>query len=67
MNEIFRPYLGIFILVFFDDILVYSKTVKEYGKHLEIILRFLTKNQLHAKISKCVFGSKQVEYLWHII
>ena len=67
MNEVFRPYLRRFVLVFFDDILVYSKTMEEHGKHLRAVLEVLIQNQLYAKLSKCVFGSKEVEYLGHII
>eukprot|EP00253_Pinus_taeda_P002639 PITA_02639 len=67
MNELFHPYLRKFILVFFDDILVYSKTWKEHRKHLEEVLSVLEKNQFYAKLSKCTFGQKEVEYLGHII
>lgn len=67
MNELFRPHLQKFVLVFLDDILIYSKTWKEQLKHLEEVLSLLEKNQLYAKLSKCTFGKKEVECLGHII
>ncbi|XP_020092846.1 uncharacterized protein LOC109713256 [Ananas comosus] len=67
MNCTFEPYLRKFILVFFDDILVYSKSLEDHVKHLRITLEELRRNQLYAKRSKCYFGQDQVEYLGHII
>jgi hypothetical protein len=67
MNQLFRPYLRKFVLVFFDDILIYSKTWKEHMKHLEQVLSLLEKNQFYAKLSKCSFGKEEVEYLGHVI
>lgn len=67
MNDIFRPYLRKFILVFFDDILIYSKTLNDHLEHLRIVLRLLNTNQLFAKLSKCCFGVSQVNYLGHVI
>ena len=55
MNELFQPYLRKFVLVFFDDILIYSKTWKEHLKQLEKVLYLLKENQFYAK-SKCTFG-----------
>lgn len=66
MNELFRPYQRKFVLVFFDDTLIYSKTWKEHLKHLEVV-SVLEKNQFYTKLSKCTFGQKEVEYLGHII
>ena len=56
MNEMFSPYLKKFVRVFFDDILIYSKTLKEHVEHLIEVLTILRKNQLYAKRSKCFFG-----------
>src|SRR4051794_40058396 len=56
-----------FVLVFFDDILVYSKTKEEHMEHLTLVLSLLRTNQLKSKISKCQFAQPQVEYLGHII
>ncbi|XP_056849743.1 transposon Tf2-1 polyprotein isoform X1 [Raphanus sativus] len=67
MNEIFRPYLNKFILVFFDDILVYSSSLEEHAKHLQLALSILEQHQLYANKKKCVFGQKSVEYLGHVI
>ena len=55
------------MLVFFDDILVFSKTLDEHVSHLQLVLEVLLKNQLFAKMSKCVFGCNEVEYLGHLI
>lgn len=67
MNEIFKPYLRKFVLVFFDDILVYSKSVEEHAGHLKVVLEVLRQHQLYAKASKCVFSCLEVEYLGHVI
>lgn len=67
MNEIFGPYLRRFILVFFDDILVYSRTLEEYQIHLSTVLQLLRQNKLFAKMSKCDFAQPQIDYLGHII
>ncbi|KAJ3707739.1 hypothetical protein LUZ61_011444 [Rhynchospora tenuis] len=67
MNSIFQPYLRKFILVFFDDILIYSSSVHEHVQHLALTLQLLQQNHLFAKLSKCVIGTDKVEYLGHII
>ena len=67
MNHIFKPFLRKFVLVFFDDILVFSKTLDEQVSHLKIVLNELLENQLFANMSKCVFGCQEVEYLGHLI
>jgi hypothetical protein len=67
MNEVFRPFLRKFILVFLDDILVYSPTLETHLQHLETTLLQLQQHQLFVKRSKCTFGVEQVEYLGHII
>ena len=67
MNQVFKPFLRRFILVFFDDILVYSKNMSDHIEHLRIVLGVLAKNQLYAKMSKCMFACLEVEYLGHII
>lgn len=67
MNEVFRPHLQKFALVFFDEILVYSKSVKEHRDHLETILQCLQEHQLYANEKKCLWGQQKLEYLGHII
>ncbi|KAL0313076.1 UNVERIFIED_CONTAM: Retrovirus-related Pol polyprotein from transposon.6 [Sesamum radiatum] len=66
MNVVFAPYLRKFVLVFFDDILVYSKSWDDHLQQLNITLDLLRANQLYAKRSKCEFGKESIEYLGHI-
>ncbi|GJY55316.1 gypsy/ty3 retroelement polyprotein [Tanacetum coccineum] len=67
MNQVFKPFLTKFTLVFFDEILVYSAIVTDHLLHLRSILSTMGKNSLYVKKSKCVFGTAQVEYLGHVI
>ncbi|GJT84891.1 pentatricopeptide repeat-containing protein [Tanacetum coccineum] len=67
MNTIFKTYLRKFVLVFFNDILMYSKNKEDHWKHLRIILETMLQHTLFAKESKCTFAASQVEYLGHII
>jgi hypothetical protein len=67
MNGVFRDYLDKFVIVFLDDILVYSKSEEEHEQHLRMVLQVLRENQLYAKLSKCSFYQKQIHYLGHII
>jgi hypothetical protein len=67
MNEVFRDFLDKFVIVFLDDILIYSKTEDEHKKHLKMVQQVLRENQLYAKLSKCIFYQKQIHYLDHIV
>lgn len=67
MNIIFGRYVMKFILVFFDDILVFSKTLAEDVSHLQIVMDLLKEHQLKVKLSKCHFAVPQVDYLGHVI
>ena len=67
MNTIFAPVLRKFVLVFVDDILVYSPTLEEHIEHLQHVFTILGQNQLLLKHSKCSFAKKSLEYLGHII
>ena len=67
MNHTFRVQLRKFLLVFFDDILIYNKTWEEHLKHLDEVLSILEEYSLYAKMSKCEFGMKEMLYLGHII
>ncbi|GJU51916.1 putative reverse transcriptase domain-containing protein [Tanacetum coccineum] len=66
MNRVFKPYLDKFIIVFIDDILIYSKDEKEHEEHLKAILEFLKKEKLYAKFSKCEFWISKVQFLRHV-
>lgn len=67
MNDIFRPYLRRFIIVFFNDILIYSHTLPEHLIHLEKAFEVLLHNQFILELSKCFFVQRQVEYLGHVV
>ena len=67
MNRVFKEYLDKFIIVFIDDILIYSKTQKEHEEHLRIALQTLRNHQLYAKFSKCEFWLDKVQFLGHVI
>ncbi|CAA0840354.1 Uncharacterized mitochondrial protein AtMg00860, partial [Striga hermonthica] len=67
MNSIFKEHLRKFVLVFFDDILVYSKSWGEHLEHLRVVLDVLEANSFHIKPSKCSFGQEMVGYLGHFI
>ncbi|MEW5311153.1 MAG: hypothetical protein WDW38_002891 [Sanguina aurantia] len=67
MNDIFREYLDKFVVVYLDDILVYSKTEEEHAQHLRLVLEALRQNELYAKASKCEFFLSSVKYLGHIV
>ena len=67
MNRVFAPYLDQFVMVFIDDILIYSKTKEEHVEHLRIVLQTLRQEKLYAKLSKCFFWLDHVSFLGHII
>ena len=67
MNRIFRPYLDQFVIVFIDDILIYSGSGEEHAEHLRIILQTLREHRLYAKLSKCLFWLDSVAFLGHIV
>ncbi|XP_057452390.1 uncharacterized protein LOC130744215 [Lotus japonicus] len=67
MNDLLRPHLRKFVLVFFDDILIYSPDLLSHLEHLRIVLDSLLSNHFYAKLSKCAFGVATVDYLGHVI
>ncbi|GKC01214.1 putative reverse transcriptase domain-containing protein [Tanacetum coccineum] len=67
MNRVCKPYLDKFVIVFIDDILVYSKSKQEHEEHLKLILELLKMEELYAKFSKCEFWIPKVQFLGHVI
>ncbi|GJR52894.1 putative nucleotidyltransferase, ribonuclease H [Tanacetum coccineum] len=67
MNRVCKPYLDKFVIVFIDDILIYSKNEKEHEEHLKAILGLLKEEKLYAKFSKCEFWIPKVQFLGHVI
>ena len=67
MNRVCKPYLDKFVIVFIDDILIYSKTKSDHEQHLRLMLELLKKEQLYAKLSKCEFWLREVQFLGHIV
>lgn len=65
LNQVLRPYLRKFVLVFFDDILIYSRDMESHAKHLQMVLQLLKGHRLFAN-KKCSFGQEKLEYLGHI-
>jgi hypothetical protein len=67
MNKVFMDYLDKFMVVFIDNILIFSKNEEEHDEHLHLVLQKLRENQLYAKLNKCEFWLKEVSFLRHII
>ena len=67
MNKVFMEQLDRFIVIFIDDILIYSKCTEEHANHLRVILRKLIKRQLYAKFIKCELWLQKVGYLGHVL
>ena len=67
LNKVYMEYLDKFVMVFIDDILVYSRSEEEHGEHLRLVLQMLRDHKLYAKLSKCEFWLKQVAFLGHVI
>ncbi|XP_075088504.1 uncharacterized protein LOC142170482 [Nicotiana tabacum] len=66
-NRVFKPYLDQFVVVFIDNILVYSKNREDHYKHIRIVMQILKERQLYAKLSKCEFWLNEVAFLGHIV
>jgi hypothetical protein len=67
MNKVFMEYLDKFVVVFINDILIFSKYEEEHDEHLRLVLQKLGENQLYAKLNECEFWLKEVSFLGHII
>nr|XP_016464473.1 PREDICTED: RNA-directed DNA polymerase homolog [Nicotiana tabacum] len=67
MNQVFREYIDEFVVVYLDDIVIYRKTLEEHMKHLRKVLARLQEHELYAKLSKCAFSQKKIDFLRHII
>nr|GEZ48580.1 putative reverse transcriptase domain-containing protein [Tanacetum cinerariifolium] len=67
MNRVCKPYLDKFVIVFIDDILIYSKTKEDHEVHLRLVLELLRKEKLHAKFSKCEFWLQELHFLGHVV
>ena len=67
MNRIFQSYLDEFVIVFIDDILIYSGSKEDHEEHLRVILQILRENQSYSKFSKCQFWLDSVTFLGHVI
>ena len=67
MNSIFMEELDVFVIIFIDDILIYSKTQEDHARHIHIVLQKLREHRLYAKFSKCEFWLEEVSFLGHIL
>jgi hypothetical protein len=67
MNKVFMEELDRFVVVFIDDILIYSETTEEHEEHLRVVLERLRQQKLYAKFSKCEFWMENVAFLGHVL
>ena len=67
MHRVFQPYLDQFVMVFVDDILIYSKYEKEHEDHLRVVPQILRDHKLYAKLNKCEFWLNEVKFLGHVV
>jgi hypothetical protein len=67
MNDVLRPFLDQFVIVYLDDILIFSKSADEHVKHVDLVLNTLRKHRLFANLEKCSFGLEEVDFLGHVV
>lgn len=67
MNRVFKDFLDKFVIVFIDDILIYSQTQEDHDRHLRLVLQTLRDHQLYAKFKKCEFWKQEVQFLEHVV
>jgi hypothetical protein len=67
MDQVLQPFLRKFVVVFLDDIFIYSNSLEEHMEHIQLVLNTLRQHQLYLKQSKCSFAQHKLEYLGHII
>ena len=67
MHRVFQPYLDQFVMVFVDDILIYSQSKEEHEDHLRVVLQLMRDHQLYAKFNKCKFWLTEVRFLGHVV
>jgi hypothetical protein len=67
MNTVLQPFLDKFVIVYLDDIVIFSKSIEEHKEHLRLVLEKLRENQLYAKPSKCLIGKNEIEFCGHIV
>ena len=67
MHKVFGPYLDSFVLVYLDDVLIFSRNAEEHAAHLATVLRLLREHRLYAKLSKCAFFQREIDFLGHTV
>ena len=67
MNDVLKEVIGKFVLVYLDDIVIFSKNAEEHVEHVRIVLEVLRKHKLYAKLAKCSFMQSELKFLGHIV